>query len=172
MSDARRVSAFIGLGSNLGDPRRQIEAAFAAIAALPHTHLVRHSSLYLSAPWGVADQPEFVNAVAQIETALSPRELMQALLGIERDFGRERSGDRWGPRILDLDLLVYADRVIDEPGLHVPHPHLHERAFVLVPLAEIAPGVEVPGRGRVSGLLALVDASACRLLEPRAPATG
>jgi 2-amino-4-hydroxy-6-hydroxymethyldihydropteridine diphosphokinase len=172
MSRTRRAHAYVGLGANLADPRRKVEAALTAIATLPHTRLVRHSSLYRSAPWGVADQPEFVNAAAQIETALSPPELMQALLGIERDFGRERSGDRWGPRVIDLDLLVYADRVIDEPGLHVPHPHLHERAFVLVPLAEIAPGLEVPGKGPVSGLLAQIDASACRLLEPGAPATG
>jgi 2-amino-4-hydroxy-6-hydroxymethyldihydropteridine diphosphokinase len=113
----------------------------------------------------VRDQPEFINAVAGIETELSPRALMQAMLAIERDFGRDRSGDRWGPRILDLDLLWFDDRVIDEPGLRVPHPHLHERAFVLLPLAEIAQDLQIPGRGSISDLVQQVDISGCRRLE-------
>jgi 2-amino-4-hydroxy-6-hydroxymethyldihydropteridine diphosphokinase len=155
----------VGLGSNLAGPRSQVEHGLDALARLPQTDVLRQSHLYRSAPWGVRDQPEFVNAVAGIETALSPRDLMQSLLAIERASGRERSGDRWGPRILDLDLLLYADRIIDEPGLHVPHPHLHERAFVLLPMAEIAPDLQIPGRGSISQLAARVDASACQRLE-------
>jgi 2-amino-4-hydroxy-6-hydroxymethyldihydropteridine diphosphokinase len=160
----RRV-AWIGLGSNLAGPREQVERGLAALAHLPRTQLQQRSHLYRSAPWGVRDQPDFVNAVAAIESGLTPRELMQALLDIERSFGRERNADRWGPRILDLDLLLYADCIIDEPGLHVPHPHLHERAFVLLPLAEIAPHLQIPGHGSISDLVARVDASECQRLE-------
>ena len=165
MTAQPRCIAYVGLGSNLADPRSQVERSLNALANLPHSQLLLRSHLYRSAPWGVHAQPEFVNAVAGIETALSPRVLMQSLLGIERASGRERSGDRWGPRILDLDLLLYADLIIDEPGLHVPHPHLHERAFVLLPLAEIAPDLQIPGRGSISELAAQVDASACHRLE-------
>lgn len=155
-------NVYIGLGSNLADPAAQVAAGLPALARLPRTRLVAHSHLYCSAPWGRADQPEFVNAVAQLETALEPRELLDHLLEIERAAGRERDGTRWGPRVLDLDVLAYAQRRIAEPGLHVPHPHLHERAFVLLPLAEIAPDLHIPGRGRVTDLLAGVDASTCR----------
>jgi 2-amino-4-hydroxy-6-hydroxymethyldihydropteridine diphosphokinase len=165
MTAQPRCVAYIGLGSNLAGPRNQVERGLNGLGSLPLSQLLSRSHLYRSAPWGVRDQPEFINAVAGIETALSPQALMQAMLAIERDFGRDRSGDRWGPRILDLDLLLFADRVIDEPGLRVPHPHLHERAFVLLPLAEIAPDLQVPKRGPISDLLAQVDASACHLLE-------
>jgi len=158
-------TACIGLGSNLDDPRHQVERGLQAIAALPHTRLLRRSRLYASAPWGVADQPEFVNAAAAIETRLTPGDLMQALLGIEQAFGRTRGAQRWGPRILDLDLLLYDDAVIDEPGLRVPHPHLHERAFVLLPLADVAPRLPVPGQGVVAELLSRIDASGCRVLD-------
>jgi 2-amino-4-hydroxy-6-hydroxymethyldihydropteridine diphosphokinase len=112
----------------------------------------------------VETQPDFVNAAALLDTTLEPRALLDALLGIERAFGRERR-ERWGPRTLDLDLLLYADAVIDVPGLHVPHPHLHERAFVLRPLADIAPDAMVPGQGWVADLLARVDASRCLPLD-------
>jgi len=120
----------------------------------------------------VPDQPDFVNAVAEIETALAPSALMHALLSIERDFGRDRRGDRWGPRILDLDLLLYADRSVDEPGLRVPHRHLHERAFALLPLAEIAPQLDIPGHGPIAQVLARLDSSGVQMLESRAVATG
>lgn len=160
----RRI-AWIGLGSNLAGPSEQVERGLAALAHLPRTQLQQRSHLYRSAPWGMRDQPDFVNAVAAIESGLTPRELMAALFDIERSFGRERNADRWGPRILDLDLLLYADHIIDEPGLRVPHPHLHERAFVLLPLAEIAPHLQIPGRGSISDLVARVDASDCRRLE-------
>lgn len=155
-------NVYIGLGSNLADPAAQVEAGLRALARLPKTRLVARSRLYSSAPWGRVDQPEFVNAAAQLETVLEPGLLLDALLQIERAAGRERDGTRWGPRVLDLDILVYGERRIAEPGLHVPHPHLPERAFVLVPLAEIAPDLQVPGRGRVADLLAGVDASTCK----------
>jgi len=156
---------YVGLGSNLADPRAQVERALRALAALPQTRLVQRSRLYRSAPWGRADQPEFVNAVVALQTELTPRELLEALLKIERAAGRARDATRWGPRVLDLDILVFGDRLIDEPGLHVPHPHLHERAFVLLPLAEIAPDLIVPGHGRVDDLARRIDASTCRPLE-------
>lgn len=156
--------AYVGLGSNLADPRAQIERALQNLARMPRLRLLLRSRLYRSAPWGVLDQPEFVNAAAAIETALPPRELMQAMLAIEREAGRDRSGERWGPRVLDLDLLLYGALTLDEPALRVPHPHLHERAFVLLPLAEIAPHLEVPGRGPISTLLAHLDSSGCHVL--------
>jgi len=158
-------NVYIGLGSNLADPRAQVEHALRALDAVPLTQLLRRSRLYRSAPWGRADQPEFVNAVAELRTGLTPRALLAALLAIERGAGRERDATRWGPRVLDLDILVYGDQSIDEPGLHVPHPHLHERAFVLLPLAEIAPDLSVPGRGHVADLARQIDTAGCRPLE-------
>jgi len=134
------VSAYVGLGSNLESPRQQIASALAALGALPGTSMQRCSSLYRSAPVGYAAQPDFVNAVACLNTALSPRELLDALLAIEGEHGRTR-GVRNGPRTLDLDLLLHGDASLDEAGLQVPHPRLTERAFVVVPLAEIAPAL-------------------------------
>ena len=162
---ATPVAAYIGLGSNLADPRAQVERALDALGGMPDSRLVRRSSLYASAPWGVVEQPEFINAVAHVDTRLPADELIRALLAIERAAGRERDGTRWGPRILDLDLLLYGDCVIDEPGLRVPHPHLHERAFVLLPLAEIAPQIVLPQLGRVAALAARMDATTLRRLE-------
>ncbi|HVJ63568.1 MAG TPA: 2-amino-4-hydroxy-6-hydroxymethyldihydropteridine diphosphokinase [Tahibacter sp.] len=153
--------AHIGIGSNLGDSRRIVRDAVAALAALPHTHALSSSAHYATPPWGRADQPHFVNAVVEIETALSAQQLLEALLDIERDAGRVRDDSRWGPRVLDLDLLLYGDAVLSEPGLSVPHPYLAQRAFVLLPLAEIAPDREVPGAGRVRDLLDRVDAADC-----------
>lgn len=156
---------YIGLGSNLADPRTQVESGLAALARLPRSTLLRRSRLYRSAPWGNTEQPEFINAVAELETFLQPRELLEQLLRIEREAGRTRNGERWGPRVLDLDILVHGERVLDEPGLHVPHAHLAQRAFVLVPLAEIAPDLQVPGLGPIHGLLAQADRSTCLPLE-------
>jgi len=147
----RRELAYVALGANIGDPVAQVEAALAAIAALPQTRLVARSSLYRTAPVGYRDQPDFINAVAGIETALGPRALLDALLAIERAAGRVREFPN-APRTIDLDVLIYGGRTIDEPGLAVPHPRLHERAFVLLPLAEIAGDLEIPGRGRVAEL--------------------
>ena len=157
-------SAFIGLGANLGDPRGQIRAAIGAIASLPTTRLLAQSSLYRSAPIGYAAQPEFLNAVAQVETDLTPRALLDVLLEIELRSGRSRSFAN-APRTLDLDLLLYGDSVIGEPGLQVPHPRMHNRAFVLKPLAEIAPDIEIPGRGTIGPLLAACAGQAVRRLE-------
>lgn len=156
--------ACIGLGGNVGDVAGTVRRAFDALAGLPQTRVLAVSRLYRTPAWGVEDQPDFVNAAALVETMLAPQALLDGLLGIERAFGRERR-ERWGPRTLDLDLLLYDDRVIDVPGLHVPHPHLHERAFVLRPLADIAPDAMVPGQGTVARLLARVDASGCLPLD-------
>lgn len=157
-------TAFIALGSNLQEPQRQLQAGFAALACLPDTQLIAQSSLYRSAPVGYLNQPDFVNAVAAIRTALSPRALLDALLVIEREHGRVREFAN-APRTLDLDIVLYGERVIHEPGLSVPHPRMHERAFVMVPLAQIAPDATVPGRGRVRDLLSGVDLDSVSVLR-------
>ena len=152
------VTAFVALGSNLDDPVAQVRSGLLSIAALRETRLARTSSLYRNPPVGLLGQPEFVNAVAMIDTGLDPRELLEELLGIESAHGRARAVPN-GPRTLDLDLALYGERVIREPRLIVPHPRLAERAFVLVPLLEIAPDAVVPGVGRVADLVNAVDAS-------------
>jgi 2-amino-4-hydroxy-6-hydroxymethyldihydropteridine diphosphokinase len=157
-SNEERVAAFIGLGSNLDDPPARIRRALQALAALPGTRVVRRSSLYRNPPVGDPDQPDFVNAVAEIETGLAPRELLGELLAIERAHGRVRDRPD-GPRTLDLDLLLYGERTVHEPGLTIPHPRMLARAFVLLPLAEIAPEAVVPGRGRIAQLVRNVDTS-------------
>jgi 2-amino-4-hydroxy-6-hydroxymethyldihydropteridine diphosphokinase len=146
------LSAFVGLGANLGEPEAQVRRAIAALGRLPRTRLVAASSLYRSAPVGVGEQPDFINAVAKLETTLTARELLDELLAMEACFGRERPSPG-APRTLDLDLLLYGDQVIAEPGLAVPHPRMHERAFVLAPLAEIAADTAIPGKGRAAVLL-------------------
>ena len=143
--------AYVALGANLGDREATIEAA---VAALPG--VVAVSQLRETDPVGVVDQPRFLNGAVRLETDLSARQLLDALLAIERELGRERR-ERWGPRTIDLDLLLYGGTTVDEPGLTVPHPFLHERRFVLEPLAELDPALVVPGRGRVSHLLAELD---------------
>jgi 2-amino-4-hydroxy-6-hydroxymethyldihydropteridine diphosphokinase len=150
--------ALVGLGGNLGDAAATLRQAFQELDALPNTRLLRASRLYRSRAWGRTDQPDFINAVAMLETTLGARELLDAMLGIEHGAGRERHADeRWGPRTLDLDLLLYGDAVIDEPGLHVPHPRLHERGFALVPLVEIAPDAMIPGVGAARAALAVME---------------
>lgn len=158
------VTALVALGSNLNDPKAQVERGFGALATLPRTTLRARSRLYRTPPWGVVDQPDFVNAVASLETTLAPRDLLEALLAIEARAGRTR-GVRYGPRTLDLDLLLYGESTVHESGLEIPHPRLHERPFVLLPLADLAPDSEVPGHGRVVDLLARVDTSGCALIE-------
>ena len=150
------VTAYVALGANLEDPVVQVRAGLAALATLPHTQLVVQSSLYRTAPVGYADQPDFINAVAAVDTELSPRELLDALLAIELNHGRVRQFAN-APRTLDLDVLLYDDVEVNESGLTIPHPRMHERAFVLAPLAEIAPLCEIPGHGRVSDLLRGLD---------------
>ena len=147
------VRAFIGLGANLGEPEAQVRRAIAALGTFPRSRLLAASSLYRSAPVGVGEQPDFINAVAEVETALGARALLEELLTAEARFGRERPTPG-APRTLDLDLLLYGDQVIAAPGLVVPHPRMHERAFVLMPLAEIAPDVSIPRKGSVKALLA------------------
>jgi 2-amino-4-hydroxy-6-hydroxymethyldihydropteridine diphosphokinase len=153
------VLACVGLGSNLGDSAATVRDAFLALEALPLTRVRRTSRLYRSPAWGVTAQPDFINAAALLHTSLAPQALLAAMLQIERQAGRDRradGSDRWGPRTLDLDLLLYGDQVIDEPGLCVPHPHLHRRAFALVPLLEVAPGASIPGVGSAREALAAI----------------
>jgi 2-amino-4-hydroxy-6-hydroxymethyldihydropteridine diphosphokinase len=148
-------TAYVALGANLGDPAATVKAAFAALANLPESRILHCSSLYRTAPVGLAEQPDFVNAVAELETELAPEALLDALLEVEQRFGRVRS-ERNGPRTLDLDLLLYNDQFVDLPRLTLPHPRLHLRAFVLQPLAEIAPNLVIPGRGTVAAWLPAV----------------
>lgn len=148
--------AMIGLGSNMGHPVRQIQDALNKIAVLPNCSLTKTSAMYQSAPVGGVEQANFINAVAEVETTLTPRELMAGLLDIERQHDRVRSS-RNGPRTLDLDILLFNDWRINEPDLVVPHPRAHERAFVLLPLVEIAPDISIPGAGSVKALLPTVS---------------
>lgn len=157
-------TACVALGANIGEPLRQIEAGFAALAALPGTRLLARSSLYRSAPVGYADQPDFINAVAMIETTLAPHALLAALLDIERTNGRVREFPN-APRTLDLDIVLYGDVILHEPGLTIPHARMLERAFVMVPLAEVAPDTVVPGQGKVSDLARRVDAGSVAQLQ-------
>ena len=157
--------AFIGLGSNREDPCRQLQRAFAAIEKLPGTRLLAQSSLYSSAPLGYTDQSDFVNAVAKIETTLTPGVLLQELLLIEHHHGRERTF-RNAPRTLDLDILLYDEVQLHEEGLTVPHPQMHLRAFVLKPLLEIAPDVIIPAIGSATRAMeSCLDQSLERLVD-------
>ncbi|TXF11457.1 2-amino-4-hydroxy-6-hydroxymethyldihydropteridine diphosphokinase [Pelomicrobium methylotrophicum] len=157
--------AFIALGSNLQRPERQVLAAIRELDQMPGVTVVKRSSLYRTQPVGYVDQPEFINAVVEVETSLRPRELLAALLSLERLHGRQRTFPN-APRTLDLDLLMYEGVVIEEPGLTLPHPRMHERAFVLVPLAEIAPEVEIPGHGRVRELATSMPGQGITRLTP------
>ena len=156
------VAAAVGLGGNVGDSARILLQAFEALEALPETRMRACSSLYRTPAWGLEALADFSNAAAALETRLPAGELLDALLRIERDFGRMRAADgsdRWGPRILDLDLLLYGDAVLDAPGMRVPHPHLHQRAFALVPLLEVMPQADIPGVGSARDALAKIDAT-------------
>ncbi len=165
---AFRSSVFIGLGSNLDDPDWQIQQAMREIDEIPDTGLVRLSSHYQTAPVGLVDQPPFVNAVVQVETILSPHELLHHLAEIEQRHGRVR-GEKNGPRTLDLDILLFNDWRIDDAQLVLPHPRMHERAFVLVPLVEIAPDAQIPGRGYARELLAGMDRRGVHRLGANSP---
>lgn len=146
------IRAYVALGSNLGNPVTTVEDAIEAMAALRGSLLKAMSSLFRTAPIGLKHQPDFINAVVALDTRLTPQDLMAELFALEAKFGRERSV-RNAPRTLDLDLLMHGDTVSDDPALTLPHPRMHERAFVLAPLAEIAPTLVIPGRGRVAELL-------------------
>jgi len=147
------VTAYVGLGSNLNGPEDQVERAMAELDGLPGTRCVAKSRLYRSAPMGPAGQPDYINAVAKLETELAPQALLSALQGIEKAHGRTRGGERWGPRTLDLDILLYTDHCVDRPELQIPHSGIAERAFVLYPLQEVAGDIEIPGHGLLSELL-------------------
>jgi 2-amino-4-hydroxy-6-hydroxymethyldihydropteridine diphosphokinase len=151
------TAAWIGLGSNLGDREGYLRSALDALESEPALAVVAVSSFRETEPVDFADQPRFVNAVARVETELSPRALLDRLLAVERGLGRTRAGPRFGPRTVDLDLLLYGAEVVREPGLEVPHPRLHERRFALEPLVELDPDLVVPGRGPLSALLAALD---------------
>nr|WP_225563055.1 2-amino-4-hydroxy-6-hydroxymethyldihydropteridine diphosphokinase [Rhodanobacter sp. DHG33] len=151
------------MGSNLGDPRRQVLDAMDALARLPGTQLMRRSRLYRTPPWGVLEQPPFVNAAVLLETGIEPQALLEALLAIEQRAGRVRT-ERNGPRTLDLDLLHMDGVQSDDAKLTLPHPRIAERAFVLLPLADLAPDLVLPGQGRVADLLPAVDTQGCECL--------
>jgi 2-amino-4-hydroxy-6-hydroxymethyldihydropteridine diphosphokinase len=148
--------AYVGIGANLGPREETLHRAVEVLARAEGVEVVGVSDLRETDPVGVVDQPPFLNGAVAIETTLPACALLDLLLEIERSLGRVR-GERWGPRIVDLDLLVYGDEVVDEPGLRVPHPRLHERRFALEPLADLKPELEIPGRGTVSALLAALD---------------
>ncbi len=149
--------AYVGLGSNLNGPARQLASAFDLLAEIPETRLLRRSSLYRSAPFGGIEQPDFINAAAALLTRLPAGDLLRELQRIEQQRGRERGEVRWGPRVLDLDLLVYSDQRINDPELIVPHPGIAERNFVLLPLQEVASGLSVPGLGLVKHIRANLE---------------
>ena len=149
--------AYVGLGSNMGDRAHLLWGAIHMLAFNPEVEVVSVSSIRETDPVGFADQPRFLNAAVALDTELDPRALLELLLSIERELGRTRDGPRFGPRTIDLDLLLYGDEVVDEPGLTVPHPRLHERRFVLEPLAELDHELTVPERGAVQALLARVE---------------
>jgi 2-amino-4-hydroxy-6-hydroxymethyldihydropteridine diphosphokinase len=157
------TKVYIGIGSNLQQPIQQVRLALTALAALPKSQLLAQSRLYRSAPMGPQAQPDYINAAVCVMTELNASELLQSLHAIERAQGRVRDGTRWGPRTLDLDILLFGDEIIKQSNLVVPHPGLHERNFVLYPLYEIAPGLTIPVQGLLSGLLARCPATG---LEP------
>ncbi|MCO6390644.1 2-amino-4-hydroxy-6-hydroxymethyldihydropteridine diphosphokinase [Aliihoeflea aestuarii] len=162
MSGRSKTRAYLGLGGNLGDPQAAMAAALRILDARPDLAVMQVSSLYRTPPWGVTAQPDFLNAVAEVETTLSPRQFLDACLDAERRLKRVRD-ERWGPRAIDLDILTFGDSHIDEEGLSVPHPRISERAFVLVPLLEIAPDLTIDGRPMADTLHAL-DASGIKRL--------
>ncbi len=165
IASAPARDAYVALGSNLGDSQRTLRQAIDALGALPCTAVTARSRFYRTAPWGVREQPDFINAVVRLHTALSPCRLLDALIAIEAAGGRVRDGERWGPRTLDLDLLHMDGVTLDDPRLTLPHPRIGERAFVLAPLADIAPLLGLPGRGRVAELLQQVDCAGCIALD-------
>lgn len=151
------VTAYIGLGSNLDNPLAQVRQAIRILTNLEYCQIQAVSSLYQSKPMGPQDQPDYVNAVMAIRTDLSALQLLDALQAVEQQQGRVRGKEQWGPRTLDLDILLFDDLIIDEPRLKIPHPGLHQRSFVLYPLHEIAPELHVPGRGTLTNLLERVE---------------
>jgi 2-amino-4-hydroxy-6-hydroxymethyldihydropteridine diphosphokinase len=157
-NDGKRVNtAYVGLGANLGDREGTLRRALELLDAREGVRVEAVSTLRETDPVGFLDQPRFLNGAARLGTELAPHDLLRALLAVERELGRERTGPRFGPRTVDLDLLLYGDLELDEPGLALPHPRLHERRFALEPLAELDAALVVPGRGSVAALLAELD---------------
>jgi 2-amino-4-hydroxy-6-hydroxymethyldihydropteridine diphosphokinase len=170
MQAAAPARAWVGLGSNLGDSVALLGQAAEALSQAPGIAVQARSSLYRTPPWGAGGQPDFINAVMLLETTLTPLQLLDLLQGLESRFGRVRDGQRWGPRLIDLDLLLYGQQLVQLPRLQVPHPHMHERAFVLLPLLEIQPDACIPGRGTASDCLAGLDQGGIqRLARPGWP---
>jgi 2-amino-4-hydroxy-6-hydroxymethyldihydropteridine diphosphokinase len=169
---AGATRVYIGIGSNLGVPQQQLDSALAALSSLDSAHLIACSGLYRGPALGLAPQPDYVNAVAALACGLEPLVLLDRLQAIEDDHGRVRTGERWAPRTLDLDILLFGECRLDTPRLVVPHPEMARRAFVLVPLAELAPDLEVPGLGAVADLAAVLLPSGLRRFAgaPVAPA--
>ncbi len=157
--------AWLGLGSNQQNPAARLREALDHLGSLDGTGIIATSSFYRTPPWGDEQQDDFINAVVKIETSLEPLGLLQELQAIENLMGRKRSGRRWGPRLIDIDLLLYGDQQLNLDELEVPHPRMHDRAFVLVPLAELDPKLDIPGRGSVENLLQKVDRSGIERLE-------
>jgi 2-amino-4-hydroxy-6-hydroxymethyldihydropteridine diphosphokinase len=158
--------AWLGLGSNLQQPVEQLQHAYKRLAESDDIEVLKASSMYQTPPWGDERQADFVNAVVQIETGLSPLALLHVLQSLENEMGRRRSDRRWGPRIIDIDLLLYDDQVFHTEELDLPHPRMHERAFVLLPLSELESTLEIPGHGTIGALLSQLDCSGiCRLSD-------
>ena len=151
--------AWLGLGANLHEPAQQLRQALTEIKAVEGVEVLRTSSFYSTPPWGDEDQDDFINAVTQVETSLDPLALLHAMQSIEHAMGRQRKGRRWGPRLIDIDLLLYGDEQLLTDELELPHPRMHKRAFVLVPLAELEPGLKIPGQGGIEKLLEQLDCS-------------
>ena len=151
--------AFVGLGANLGDRESTIRRALVLLGGRPGVEILLVSAFRETDPVGIVDQPRFLNGAAMLETTLDPAGLLAELLAVELELGRERDGQRYGPRTIDLDLLLYGEDVVDQPGLTVPHPRLHERAFALEPLAELDPSLRIPGHGTVAEALAALDSA-------------
>ncbi|MBT8063133.1 MAG: 2-amino-4-hydroxy-6-hydroxymethyldihydropteridine diphosphokinase [Xanthomonadales bacterium] len=156
------MNTWIGLGSNLGNSRSLIVSALAELGIHPGIRVVRCSAMYRTSPWGVSEQPDFLNAVAELETTLSAQDTLTVLLKAESALGRTRKERRWGPRNIDIDLLLYGSEIYVLPELRVPHPRMHRRRFVLIPLAELEPDLVIPGRGTVAGCLRRLDRESSR----------
>jgi len=162
------MNAWIGLGGNFAGSEALMRRALVRLDAHDKIALLRQSGVYRSPPWGVTDQADFFNAVAELETSLPPAQLLTELLDIEKTLGRDRRGTRWGPRSIDLDLLTYQDLMLNSEHLELPHPRMHLRAFVLVPLLELEPGFEIPGIGKAQQALQRLDRNeveAVRLID-------
>jgi len=163
------VKAWIGLGGNREDSAALLARALSQLEGMPEIRLLRQSRCYRSPPWGLTGQPDFVNAVAELETALAPTALLHLLLNLERELGRERSGERWGPRCIDLDLLTYEGVMLQSDELVLPHPRMHLRAFVLVPLLEVEPDFDIPGLGPAAHWLQRLDPLEAAGVAPLTP---